>query len=269
MKDYRVWLGGLMYFGLIVPVSYSSQYKLSHHTDVDIRLTAMPSSHHKLSRRESSFNCLGQGQEAKPSLPLPRKRKHCLHDVARYNFNAIQTQLRSVPPWAVSFCFSLIIAVFSDWFRHRALFAILPLCLSITGFGILISVHNNTDLEYAALFLVVMGTYGAMPIIVCWFNMNLGGHHRRSIGTAWQIGFGNIGGIIATYAFLDADAPYYKKGYSICIAFTALSGLASVVYLATLVIENRRRAKSVRDVGLSDYEKTELGDLNSEFRYMY
>lgn len=189
--------------------------------------------------------------------------------IKTYQFDAIQTQLRSVPPWAVSFVFSLIIAAFSDWFRHRALFAIVPLCLSITGFGILVSVHDNLHLEYAALFLVVMGTYGAMPIIVCWFNMNLGGHHRRSIGVAWQVGFGNIGGIIATYAFLDADAPYYVKGYAIAIAFTALSGLASVAYLVSLMIENRRRARSVRDVGLSDYEKSELGDLNPEFKYMY
>jgi hypothetical protein len=163
----------------------------------------------------------------------------------------------------------LIIAAISDFFRHRALFAIMPLCLSIAGFAILLSVHDNTNLEYGALFLVVMGTYGAMPIIVCWFNMNIGGHHRRSIGTAWQVGFGNIGGIISTYAFLDADAPYYRKGYAISIAFTCLSALASVAYFTSIHMENRKRAKSARNVGLSDYEKTELGDLNPEFKYMY
>ncbi|KAI0128467.1 major facilitator superfamily domain-containing protein [Xylariales sp. AK1849] len=219
MKDHRVWLGGLMYFGLIVP-AYSYAFFA-------------------------------------PSI------------IKTYNYDAISTQLHSVPPWAVAFGFSLLIAVISDWFKHRALFAIGPLVLSITGFGILLGVHSNTDLEYAALFLVVMGTYGTMPIVVCWFNMNLGGHHRRSIGTAWQVGFGNIGGIIATYAFISTDAPYYRKGYAICIAFTCLSALASIGYLISITIENRRRAKSVRNVGLSDYEKTELGDLNPEFKYMY
>lgn len=186
-----------------------------------------------------------------------------------YKYDAIQTQLHSVPPWAASFAFSLLLAVLSDWFQHRALFAIVPLFLSITGFGILLGEHSNTNLEYAALFLVVMGTYGAMPIIVCWYNMNLGGHHRRSIGTAWQVGFGNIGGIIATYAFLSNDAPYYTKGYAICIAFTSLSGMACIAYFISISLENRRRAKSVRDMSLSEYEKTELGDLNPEFRYMY
>jgi hypothetical protein len=34
-------------------------------------------------------------------------------------------------------------------------------------------------------------------------------------------------------------------------------------------LENKRRAKTVTNVGLSEYEKTEMGDLNPEYRYMY
>lgn len=45
--------------------------------------------------------------------------------------------------------------------------------------------------EYAALFLVTMGAYSAMPAIVCWFVTNLSGHKRKSIGSAIHIGFGN------------------------------------------------------------------------------
>jgi hypothetical protein len=59
-----------------------------------------------------------------------------------------------------------------------------PLCVSIAGFGILLGEHKNVKVEYAALFLVVMGTSSAGPVIVCWFNMNLSGHHRRAVGTA-------------------------------------------------------------------------------------
>ena len=29
--------------------------------------------------------------------------------------------------------------------------------------------------------------------------MNLGGHHRRSVGTAWQVSFGNIGGKLIAF----------------------------------------------------------------------
>lgn len=172
-----------------------------------------------------------------------------------------------MPPWAAAFGFSMLVAVCSDLTRHRFLYTLVPICVAISGFGILLTVHDRLELEYAALFLVCMGTYSAMPVIVCWFNMNLGGHHRRAIGSAWQVGFGNIGGIIATYSFLSKDAPEYKPGYSICIGFICLSAVSCCLYAALITWENRKRARTVRAT-LSDYEKTELGDLNPQFRYM-
>ncbi|KAJ9155044.1 MFS general substrate transporter [Pleurostoma richardsiae] len=217
MKDYKIWLGGFMYFGCIVP-AYGFAYFA-------------------------------------PTI------------IQTYHYSAIQTQLHSVPPWVVSFGFSMIVAYLSDRLRHRFLFAVFPVCISIAGFAILIKVHDNIDLEYAALFLVCL-VYAGMPISVCWFTMNVGGHHRRSIGVAWQVAFGNIGGIIAVFAFLSKDAPFYHTGYSICISFCCLSVLSCAVYFAALVWENRKRDKTPRDIGLTEYEKKELGDLNPSFRYM-
>ncbi len=162
----------------------------------------------------------------------------------------------------------MLIATFSDLLRHRFLFTLLPISIAIAGFGILISVQDNPKLQYGALFLVTMGTYSAMPVIVCWFNMNLGGHHRRSVGSAWQIGFGNVGGIIATYSFLQKDAPGYRPGYSICIAFCVLSVVSCVAYAASVWIQNRNRERSPRDLGLTEFEKTEMGDMSPDYRYL-
>ena len=79
------------------------------------------------------------------------------------------------------------------------------------------------------------------------------------MGTAWQVGFGNIGGIIATYAFLSTDAPYYKNGYSICLSFLCLSAASCCVYAVAVVSANRKRDKAPTNLNLSEYEKTELG----------
>ena len=98
--------------------------------------------------------------------------------------------------------------------------------------------------------------------------MNLGGHHRRSVGTAWQVGFGNIGGIIATYAFLMKDAPRYKPGYSICIAFICLSGASCIAYFISTFVQNRNRDRAGTDLGLTEYEKTEKGDMSPDYRYL-
>ncbi|KAI0976184.1 major facilitator superfamily domain-containing protein [Xylaria arbuscula] len=219
LKDHRIWLGGFMYFGLIVP-AYSYAFFA-------------------------------------PTI------------IKTYNYSAIQTQLHSVPPWVVSFGFSLITAALSDWTRHRAFFALVPLSLLIAAIAVLLSVHTNTTAEYAVLHLFTSGTYGVLPIIVCWFQMNLGGHRRRAVGSAWQVGFGNLGGIIATYIFLDSDAPHFTKGYAVCLGFTVLSAISSVLYLISITVANRRRAKTATNIGLSEYEKTEMGDLNPSYRYMY
>ena len=217
-KDYKIYLGGLMYFGMIVP-AYGFAFFA-------------------------------------PTI------------LATYKYSAVQTQLHSVPPWACAFALAMIVAYFSDLTKHRFAFTLIPISVSIAGFAILIRVHDNLKLEYAALFMVAMGTYSAMPVIVCWFNMNLGGHHRRSVGTAWQVGFGNIGGIIATYAFLSTDAPYYKTGYSICLSFLCLSAASCLLYAIAVVYENRKRDRTPTDVGLTEYEKTELGDLSPDYRYL-
>lgn len=76
----------------------------------------------------------------------------------------------------------MAVAVLSDYVHHRFLFTVGPICLSITGFAMLMVIHHDTNAQYAALFLITSGTYSAMPIIVCWFTMNLGGHHRRAVG---------------------------------------------------------------------------------------
>lgn len=186
-----------------------------------------------------------------------------------YGYSPIQTQLHSVPPWAVAFGFSMAVAFLSDRIRHRFAFCIIAICIAIIGFGILIAVHDNTKLQYAALFLVATGAYTAMPVIVCWFNMNLGGHHRRAVGSAWQVAFGNIGGIISSFAFRAEDAPKFIPGYSISISFTVLSIIACVIYGVVCYMDNKRRDREVgNEHGLTEEEKTELGDKSPDYRYL-
>jgi len=181
----------------------------------------------------------------------------------------VKTQLYSVPPWVVAFGFAMIIATFSDKLRHRYAFVLIPIVLALVGYIILLTVHHRTHLQYGALFLAAAGNYAAMPVIVCWFNSNLAGHLRRSVGTAWQVGFGNIGGIIAAFSFLATDAPKYTPGYSLCIAFICLSALASTIYFVGVITENMRRDRgNVKGADLPEGEKALMGDLSPYYRYM-
>ena len=76
-------------------------------------------------------------------------------------------------------------------------------------------------------------------------------------------------GIIATYAFISSDAKnFYHMGYSISIAFICLSAASCCAYAIAVTAANRKRDKTPVDVGLTEYEKTELGDMSPDYRYL-
>ncbi|KAI9854642.1 MAG: hypothetical protein M1824_000228 [Vezdaea acicularis] len=188
--------------------------------------------------------------------------------IQTFKYTTVQTQLHSVPPWAASFVASLLIAFASDKARHRFSFILFSMAIAVSGYAVLLAVPSTTNnhVNYAALFLLVIGTYSAMPIILCWFQMNLGGHHRRSIGSAWQIAFGNIGGIIAVYAFLH-DVPRYRPGYGTGLGFVGISLIATVAYYVACVAQNRERDRRAVDLSVTQFDKAELGDLSPDYRY--
>lgn len=70
------------------------------------------------------------------------------------------------------------------------------------------------------------------------------------------------------FAFLSKDAPKYITGYSICLAFTSLSIVSCILYFIICAAQNRNRDRSPTDLSLTEYEKTELGDMNPEYRYL-
>ena len=166
--------------------------------------------------------------------------------VQGFGYGIIQTQLHSVPPSAAAWVMSVLLAILSDRVQMRLPFVFFSLALALVGSTILLSVTNNTPLQYGSIFLVAMGTYSAMPLVICWYTMNLAGHWERSIGTGWMIGFGNIGAIVATFAFTKGDAPEYHKGYSILLSGVCIVIAASAVY-SILIWRAQRSAKRVRD----------------------
>ena len=154
-------------------------------------------------------------------------------------YSTVQTQLHTVPPVAAALVLCIIVAYLSDLHRLRSPYILGCTILTLIGLALLISIHNFFSVQYLGIHLVSMGAFAAGPIVVCWYVMNLQGHAERSIGSAWMIGFGNTGGIVATFTFLAADAPKYTKGYTICLAVTAVGVVAGAGYAALVWRDNK------------------------------
>lgn len=138
------------------------------------------------------------------------------------------------------------IAFFSDKLQNRSAFIMIGLCVAVTGNLILFTVHTNRKAEFAGLVFYTMGVIGILPVVVCWFAMNSQRHRHKLVSTAWQIGFGNLAGIVAPFAFPSADAPSYHLGYSLGLGCLCLAGTASLAYLIGCLMENKQRAKEHR-----------------------
>ncbi|ODQ80083.1 hypothetical protein BABINDRAFT_161717 [Babjeviella inositovora NRRL Y-12698] len=191
--------------------------------------------------------------------------------IKQMGYTAVAAQNHSVYPWLLAFGLSISVSFASDRLQMRFPFAVGAILWALMGLAFILGGTHNPRLRYAGCFLTASGIYTAMPIIVCWASLNFSGHLRKSVGTAWQIGFGNIGGIIATFIFLAKDSPRYVPGLSVSIAFSCLALLFVCIYFFAVRRLNRLKlteayrskfsVKSLRDQVL-------CGDRNPNFKYL-
>lgn len=192
--------------------------------------------------------------------------------IQEFGYTPVETQRHSIYPWLAAFGWGNFISFVSDKTKLRSPFAIGNGCLAIVGLAMCLGITDNSNARYAGCFLAACGLYSSMPVLVCWTALNYGGHIRKSVGTAWQIGFGNIGGIIATFIFLSEDAPRYVKGLSISIAFTVFAMIFMVLYAIRLWFENKKKGTyeyQAQYNELDERAKIIAGDKNPAIAYLY
>lgn len=192
--------------------------------------------------------------------------------INQMGYTAVSANQHSVYPWLAAFGLSNVVSVLSDRLRMRMPFAIATSCIAIVGLALVLAEKTNANARYAGCFLTASGLYTAMPLLVCWSSLNFGGHLRKSVGTAWQIGFGNIGGIIATFIFLAKDAPVYRPGLIVCLAAVAFAMAMMGGYFFAVYRLNAIKKTSMyqeRWDQKTDREKILNGDKQPGFRYLY
>ena len=196
-------------------------------------------------------------------------------------YSGIQSQVHSIPIWIVAAIVTVATATLSDWTKHRYGFIMFGVALSGVGYITLLCqgplkdphTHNSAGLplnvRYMAVYFVTTGCYMVQPNAVVWVANNLGGHYKRSIGLALMIGFGNIGGIIASNIFVQTQAPRYFVGYGVSLAMLLFCGIMCTVFAGGLVLENKKRDRGDRDYRLTLPETVlaNMGDDDPRFRF--
>lgn len=196
-------------------------------------------------------------------------------------YSGIDSQVQSIPIWIVAAVVCFLTAVLSDKTKHRYGYMMFGIVFASIGYTILLcqgplkdpQTHKAAGLHvkvrYMAVYFVTTGVYMVQPFAIVWVANNLGGHYKRAIGLAFMVGFGNIGGIIASNIFVQAQAPRFFVGYGVSLGMLIFCGIMSTVFAAGLVMENKKRQRGERDDRLSLPEDVlgNMGDDDPRFRF--
>lgn len=186
-------------------------------------------------------------------------------------YKAQAAQLHTIPVYMVALVFALAFAFASDKLKHRYTFVAVGATVEAIGFLILLLQKHvdHVGVKYFALFMLSVGNYSMMPIIVVWLLNNMGGHYKRAMGVAIQISVGNCAGFITSNVFPPSQKPRFPLGYSVGLGGALLTLISATAFFLYLRRENGKRQRGERDAwfaNLPESEKDNLGDDHPEFR---
>ncbi|GAB5590705.1 hypothetical protein Unana1_05605 [Umbelopsis nana] len=151
----------------------------------------------------------------------------CMNSIALFmpsllsamGYSSIQSQLMTVPPYAVGTVVCICLAMSSDRFKMRG-----PIIFAIVGplifiaFVILRTV-DNVGIRYMAIFFATSGAFTGSPVIVAWTVDNTAGPMVRAIACAYSVSLGCLGKSFIIYVkekknyveFLQPGLMFHRK----------------------------------------------------------
>ncbi|BGP18213.1 hypothetical protein JCM10213_007841 [Rhodosporidiobolus nylandii] len=117
----------------------------------------------------------------------------------------------SAPPYVFAAIYTAVIGICADKFRQRALFICLSATVCFVGLFIM-AYTDSLGVRYFGSFLTIAGAQANVPASLAYGANNVLSHSKRAVSTAIIIGLGGCGGILASTAYRQVDAPLYLPG---------------------------------------------------------
>lgn len=194
--------------------------------------------------------------------------------IKNMGYTSSNAQLLSVPPYIAGAISAVCFNVLSDRFRRRAYFLIVPQSLLVIAYAILTplapKIGSNIGACFFAIILANIGCYPINPGASSWCSNNTAGAAKRTLGIAYMISLSNVGGIFASFIFIESEKPGYPTGFGTSLAFAA-AGILAVIFLDLNYSRiNKKRDKMSMEEISEKYTQEELsllGDRSPMFRY--
>ncbi|EON63589.1 hypothetical protein W97_02817 [Coniosporium apollinis CBS 100218] len=170
-------------------------------------------------------------------------------------------QLRTVPPYIVGGFFTVFFPFLSWRFDKRNIFFIFSAPLMMIGY-ILFLASTNAQVRYGATFLITSGAFAYGALCNAQVSANVVSDTARSSAIGTNVMFGNIGGLISTWAFLPFDGPNYPIGNGMNLATSSTILILSIALLFWMKADNNRRERRDVDAELAGLDSKSIQDLD-------
>jgi hypothetical protein len=130
---------------------------------------------------------------------------------------------------------------------------------------------SMSSAKYGALYLAAPGIYAFLPLYITWAVNNAATPTVKAVASGLVFTVGSLGGILAPWVYLSQDAPEYRQGHLIMLAFLIFSWAIAGSLITWIKWENRTRESGKRDwilEGLGEVQRGELSSRHPGFRYV-
>ncbi|KAL6703668.1 hypothetical protein ACN47E_009442 [Coniothyrium glycines] len=180
------------------------------------------------------------------SLPLYTLSLFLPTIIKDMGYTSAQSQLLTIPPYAVATLFTIAWAILSEKYARRGLFIIITSSVAIIGYIILLANKNPTarpGVSYVGTFFAAIGIYPSVALVLCWPAINVSGQTKRATANAMQISIGNLGAVIGTQLYRPNTSPRYVLGHAFALGYLCMNIVVVSALWFLLNKENREKAE--------------------------
>jgi MFS family permease len=183
-------------------------------------------------------------------------------------YNKYETQLLTIPFYAIAFLSFVVVGYLSDRFNHRGGFILGGLLFEIIGYALLIG-SETLGVRYFGCLLIGFGIYVCSALSIMWANNNNAGHYKRATMGGMITTIGSCAGVLAGQIYTTESAPLYLRGLKIAIGLTCFAFPLILVVMFSYNRINKKRAKILDEQNGEEIKLIETPKDDRDLHYRF
>ncbi|KAF6825755.1 MFS transporter [Colletotrichum musicola] len=178
-------------------------------------------------------------------IPATPVQAYLTLTLRRIGFTTFNSNMLTVPSAVLQIITMLALAFSSDHWKERAFHCIFgELWIMPLLIGLLTLPDGGRDWERFSMVTLISGYPYFHPIVSSWISENTFDVKKRAISAATYNVIVQVGSITGNQIYRSYDAPYYKRGNTVCVSICALSLVVFLVHRQVLIFLNKRKERA-------------------------